>query len=69
MYATYASPYGRQHIGYGQVIVVMGMEIEMQVGITGHHLAHELRGLGRREDAQGVGQHETAYLPPALTGR
>ena len=49
-----------QHVGHGQVIVVMGMEIEMSIRITLLHLAHKLNDLQGVEYAQRIGQHEAA---------
>ena len=46
-------------IGGREVIVVMGMEVEMHLGIALHHLAEILYHLQGVHHAQRVGQHET----------
>ena len=49
---------GSRHIRHSQVVVVVGMEVEMELGPELHHLTdEEARGLGV-EDAQRVGQQE-----------
>ena len=58
--AAATAQHGSQHVGHGQVIVVMGMEIEMSIRITLLHLAHKLNDLQGVEYAQRIGQHEAA---------
>ena len=51
--------HGSQHITYSQVIIVMGMEIEMCMRITLHHLLDEIIGLQRVQDTQCIRQHKS----------
>ena len=59
MHTMYPSPDSRVDISNRQVIIVMGMKIEMQVGITVEHLLTELVRIARIQDAQCIRQHET----------
>ena len=45
-------------VGSGQVIVVVGMKIEIQFRIAGDHIQAEIIGLLLVQDPQGIGQHE-----------
>ena len=49
-----------QRVGYRQIVVVMGVEIEVDIGIALDHLAEILDALEGVHDTQGVGQHEAA---------
>ena len=49
------------YIGHGQIIVIMGMKIKMDGGVTLHHTATVLQGSVRVKDSQGIGQHHTPY--------
>ena len=60
MQATATAQDGGQHIGDGQVVIVVGMKIEMSIGIALLHFAHKLNNLQRIENAQRIGQHEAA---------
>ena len=53
--------HGCQHIARGQVVVVMGMEVKLQVGVAACHLTHEGGSQLWIENAQCVGQHETLH--------
>ena len=48
-----------QDICHGKIIVVVGMKVEMHIGIACHHLTDIKTNLHGVEHAQGVGQHET----------
>ena len=61
MDAVYAGLDSRIDIGNGQVIVVVGMEIEMHLGIFLAHLPAIVERGFRIEDTQRVGQHHPAY--------
>ena len=61
VYALDAGESGGEGVGRGQVVVVVGMEIESQVGIAAPHGPAELERLQRVEDTQRVGQHESLY--------
>ena len=50
-----------QRVAHGQVVVVMGMEVEVRIGIAAQHLTEELDDLQGVHDAQRVGQHEAAH--------
>ena len=58
MQALDARPDRFERIGRGQIVVVMGMEIEMDARIALYHLPAELARLGRIQDTQRVGQHD-----------
>ena len=58
MNALASAQHGGQHIGDGQVVIIVGVEVEMQVAVTLHHLPHVFYHVQRIEYAQGVGQHE-----------
>ena len=62
MQAAYTTQRSRQRVGHGKVVVVMGMEVEVGIGIMLHHLAEVLNDLQGIHNAQRVGQHETAYV-------
>ena len=47
--------HGCQHIARGQIVVVMGMEVKLQVGIAACHLTHEGGSQLWIENAQCVG--------------
>ena len=51
--------HGSQHVGNGQVVIVMGMEVEVQARIAFHHLADVTQQIQRIQDAQRIRQHET----------
>ena len=51
--------HGSQHVGNGQVVIVMGMEVEMHARITFHHLADVTQQIQWIQDAQRIRQHET----------
>ena len=53
-----ATKHGRQRIAHRQVIIVVGMEIEVQIGITLTHLPHILHTLQGIEYAQRIGKQE-----------
>ena len=52
---------GSQRIGHGQIIIVVGVEVELQIGITLHHRPTGLVALPRLIDTQRIGQHEAPY--------
>ncbi|OPZ96103.1 MAG: hypothetical protein BWY72_01817 [Bacteroidetes bacterium ADurb.Bin416] len=58
MHPLYAFANSSQDIGHGQVVIVVGVEVERQVGVAFHHLPAERSGVGRMEDTQRVWQHE-----------
>ena len=58
--SLHTAQHGCQHIAHRQVIIVVGMKIKMRIRIALLHLAHKLNDLQRIEDAQRIGQHETA---------
>ena len=61
MEAAGATIYGSQRVRNGQVVVVVGMEVEVGIRIALHHLAHIVDNLQRVHDTQRVGEHEAAY--------
>ena len=54
-----ATQHGSQRIAYRQVVVVVGMEVEMNSRIAFDHLAEILDDLQRIHHAQCIRQHET----------
>ena len=50
---------GGEDVGDGEVVVVVGMEIEPQAGETSDHLAHVIHHFEGVEHSQCVGKHET----------
>ena len=52
---------GLEGVRRGEVVVVVGMEVEMDARIAFHHRAAELPRAGRIQDAQGVGQHDPLH--------
>ena len=59
MHTFCASFDGFVNIGNSQVIIVVGMKIEMKLWVTCHHFGYKLFCFIRIENAQCVGQHET----------
>ena len=63
------SPYARLDSGHdirhGQIVIVVGMEVEMQFRITLDHLAAERIALVGSEHAERIGDHETRDRPIA----
>ena len=59
-----ATQYGCQHVTHREVVIIVGMEVEMLIRITLHHLPHELNDLQRVQHAQCVGQHIALYVGP-----
>ena len=51
---------GRQRVGDSQVVVVVGVEVEVHIGVAFDHLAHVLDALQGVHDAEGIGEHEAA---------
>ena len=49
-----------QRVGDGQIVVVMGVEVEVGIGIALDHLAEILDALQGIHDAKGIRQHEAA---------
>ena len=58
MYSLTTTKHGCQRIGYRQIIIIVRMEIKMLIGITLHHLAHELYTLQGIHNTQGIWKHE-----------
>ena len=54
-------PHGGSGIGHGQVIVVMGVEIEAQMRVARHQIAAETLGVVGIEHAQRIGAQETLH--------
>lgn len=63
--ARSTAQHGCQHIADGQIVVVVGMEVKVQVGESLHHLSHEADEVERVQNAQRVGQHEASYAAVA----
>ena len=55
-----ATQHSSQRIGYCQIVIVMGMEVEVRIGITLQHFAEVLDTLQRVHDTQGIGQHKAS---------
>ena len=55
-----ATEHSCQRITHRQIVIVMGVEIEMGIRIALHHLAEVLDTLQGIHDAQGIGQHKPA---------
>ena len=53
--AACTAQYGSEDIRYGQVVVVVGVEVKMNVGIALHHASHVADEVQRIEYAEGVG--------------
>ena len=53
-----SAEHGGKRIAHGQVVVIMGMEIEMHTGIAFLHLAHILNDLQGIQDTERIGEHE-----------
>ena len=51
-----------ERVAHGEVVVVVGMEVEVQIGIALHHLAEILYHLQRVHDTQRVGQHKAFHI-------
>ena len=51
--------YGCQRVAHCQIVVVVGMEIEVRVRITANHLTHILHTLQWVQDTQSIRQQET----------
>ena len=60
MHATDASADGHVGVRYGQTVVVVGVEIEMEFGVALGHATAKFEGRFGVEDAERVGQHEAA---------
>ena len=54
--------HGGKRVAHREVVVVVGMEVEVQIGIALHHLAEILNHLQGIHDAKSVGQHEALHL-------
>ena len=54
--------HGGKRVAHGEVVVIVGMEVEMQIGITLHHLAEILYHLQRVHDTQRIGQHKAFHI-------
>ena len=54
----HSAQHGSQHITYRQIVVIVRMKVEMQIGITLLHLAHILDNLQRIEHPQRIRKHE-----------
>lgn len=65
VYPLAAAEHGGKHVGDGEVIVVMGVEVEMYLRIKFHHLSHEEEKFKRIEYAESVGKHKPFYLAVA----
>ena len=50
-----------QRVRDGQVVVVVGMKIEVSIGIAAVHLTEKLNDLQRIHDAERIRQHEAAH--------
>ena len=50
--------YGCQRVAHSQIVVVVGMEIEVRVRITANHLAHILHTLQWVQDTQSIRKQE-----------
>ena len=53
-----SAQHGSQRVGNGKIIIVMGMKIEVYVGVSLHHLPEILNDLQGIHHTQRVGQHE-----------
>ena len=58
VHGSYSCPDSLKNIGNGQIVIVVGMEIKFQSGVTFHHLPAVKGCLFRSEDTQGIGQHK-----------
>ena len=58
MQSLAAAEHRSQRIAHRQVVVVVGMEVEVHAGIALLHLSHIFHHLQWVQNAQGVGQHE-----------
>ena len=54
-----STEHSSQRVRYGQVVVVMGVEVEVHLWIALLHLAEILNHLQRIHHTQRIGQHET----------
>ena len=64
VYAAASAQDGGGHVGDGQVVVVVGVEVKMKVGVALAHLTQILHGRQRVEHAERVGQHEAPHVRP-----
>ena len=53
-----AAQYGSQRVAHSQIVVVMGMEVEVRIRITAHHLAHILHTLQWVQNTQRIRKKE-----------
>ena len=53
-----AAQYGSQRVAHRQIVVIMGMEVEVRVRITANHLAHVLHTLQWVQDTQSIRKQE-----------
>ena len=53
-----AAQYGSQRVAHSQIVVVMGMEVEVRIRITAHHLAHILHTLQWVQNTQCIRKKE-----------
>ena len=53
-----ATQYGSQRVAHRQIVVIMGMEVEVRVRITANHLAHVLHTLQWVQDTQSIRKQE-----------
>ena len=60
VHATDASANGHVGVRYGQTVVVVGVEIEMEFGVALGHATAKFEGRFGVKDAERVGQHEAA---------
>ena len=58
MEALGAAQYGSQRVAHSQIVVVMGMEVEVRIRITAHHLAHIFHTLQWVENTQRIRKKE-----------
>ena len=59
--ALEAAEHSCRHVGDGQVVVVVSVEVEVERRVTPAHFAEETHGRERVEHAERVGQHEAAH--------
>ena len=53
--------HGTEAVAYREVVVVVGMKVEMLFGVAFHNFLEVAGGLFRSQHAEGVRQHETSY--------
>ena len=54
-----------KRVAHGKVVVVVGMEVEMQIRIALHHLAEILNHLKRVHNSQSIRQHKAFHFSGA----